>query len=114
MSMIILDDIEDSENNWQRFLKKKKKNKDEVQEDVPSPSAAGRKNSNSSVDGIIFSSKKKIMNFQRKIIMTTQQILKMKILQQTRLNLLGDKKSFEQSGPVRERIAQMISSFEHG
>lgn len=46
--------------------------------------------------------------------MTTQQILTMKILQQTRLNLLGDKKSFEQSGPVRERIARMISSFEHG
>jgi hypothetical protein len=59
MSMIILDDIEDSENNWQRFLKKKKKNKDEVEEDVPSPSAAVRKNSGSSVDGKTLTSKKK-------------------------------------------------------
>ena len=60
MSMIILDDIEDSENNWQRFLKKNKKNKnkDEIEEDVPSPSAAGRKNSASSIDGITLSSKK--------------------------------------------------------
>ena len=51
--MIILDDIEDSENNWQRFLKKRKKNdnKNEDEEDVPSPSAAGRKNSDSSVEG---------------------------------------------------------------
>ena len=58
--MIILDDIEDSENNWQRFLKKKNKNKnkDEIEEDVPSPSAAGRKNSASSIDGITLSSKK--------------------------------------------------------
>jgi hypothetical protein len=59
MSMIILDDIEDSENNWQRFLKKKKKNKDEVEDDVPSPSAAARKNSDSSVDGKFLTSKKK-------------------------------------------------------
>jgi len=51
--MIILDDIEDSENNWQRFLKKKTKNKntDEDIEEVPSPSAAVRKSTESSTDG---------------------------------------------------------------
>ena len=58
--MIILDDIEDSENNWQRFLKKKNKNKnkDEIEEDVPSPSAAGRKNSGNFIDGRTLTSKK--------------------------------------------------------
>jgi len=44
----------------------------------------------------------------------TRLILIMKILQQTHLNLLGDKKSFEQSGPVQEQTGQMILSFEHG
>ena len=50
--MILLDDLEihyDSENNWQRFLKKKKKKPES--EEVPAPSAKARKNSESSVDG---------------------------------------------------------------
>lgn len=51
--MILLDDLEihyDSENNWQRFLKKKKKKEGE-REEVPEPSAKARKNSESSIDG---------------------------------------------------------------
>ena len=50
--MILLDDLEihyDSENNWQRFLKKKKKKGES--EEAPEPSAKARKNSESSIDG---------------------------------------------------------------